>query len=302
MTYEEFKSSVVERVKEVVRAEAVEIYSLTKNNNVEVDGLVIREKEINITPTIYLNSYYESFKNGTEFEEIVESIISCYEAGKLNENFDLSFIGDFSQARDNIIFRLVNKKMNEDLLGDVPHIEYMDLAIVFYYYIESMSGLNGQASIMIHTRQLNCWGVSIDELMEAAVLNTPRILKISIDSILNELAHMNNMEVSQEDLEGFDMGQYMYIVSNEKKLNGASAILYKDSLQSIARRLNSDFYIIPSSVHEVIAIPYNDFTKKQESFLKETIAFVNNTEVSTQDVLSNNLYFFSREDNELKIC
>ena len=113
---------------------------------------------------------------------------------------------------------------------------------------------------------------------------------------------MNNMEVSQEDLEGFDMGQYMYIVSNEKKLNGASAILYKDSLQSIARRLNSDFYIIPSSVHEVIAIPYNDFTKKQESFLKETIAFVNNTEVSTQDVLSNNLYFFSREDNELKIC
>ncbi len=302
MTYEEFKKSVVERVKEVVGTQAVEIHTLTKNNNVERDGLVIRENNINITPTIYLNSYYEMLEKGTEFEKIIESIIGCYEVSKLNEDFDLSFISDYSQVKDNIIFRLVNKKMNEDLLVDVPHIDYMDLAIVFYYYIESMSGIEGQASIMIHTNQLDWWGVSIDQLMEAAIVNTPRILKISIDTIINELSHMKNIEASQEELEGFEFGQYMYIVTNEKKLNGASAILYKDSLQSIGRRLNSDFYIIPSSVHEVIAIPCNDFTKEQEPFLKETIHFVNKTEVSNQDVLSNNLYFFSRENSELKIC
>jgi hypothetical protein len=42
------------------------------------------------------------------------------------------------------------------------------------------------------------------------------------------------------------------VISNEKGINGAASMLYENELHELAESLESDLYILPSSVHEVI--------------------------------------------------
>lgn len=46
--------------------------------------------------------------------------------------------------------------------------------------------------------------------------------------------------------------QTMWVISNEKGINGAASMLYENELHELAESLESDLYILPSSVHEVI--------------------------------------------------
>lgn len=48
--------------------------------------------------------------------------------------------------------------------------------------------------------------------------------------------------------------QQMYVISNNKGINGAVSMLYEDGLHELAEKLGSDLYIMPSSIHEVIAV------------------------------------------------
>ena len=82
----------------------------------------------------------------------------------------------------------------------------------------------------------------------------------------------------------------MIVISNEKKMNGASVILYPNVLRDLWEQ-NGDFYLIPSSVHEVILIKDSEDIKEKE--LNLTIQNVNQTQLLLEEVLSNHAYFYS---------
>lgn len=84
----------------------------------------------------------------------------------------------------------------------------------------------------------------------------------------------------------------MYILTNKKKQYGATCILYEGVLREIAQRLQSDFYILPSSVHEVILLPTNNDSDRKE--LTEMVLEVNNSILSKEDMLSDHVYYFSK--------
>ncbi len=304
MTYEEFKEAVVEYAMKTTSGQAtVEIQSLVKNNGVVLDGLIIREGGINISPTIYLNNYYECLcREVMSLEEVLSSIMDCYNDNKLQQDFDVSFMTDFESAKNQLVFKLVNREKNQDLLSRVPHVDYMDLAILFYYYLQELPITDGQATILITNKQMEGWNVGIEDLMEAAIANTPRLLGLSVESIVDTLKSIkpdfNDTSVLEED----GLCSCVYVVSNAKKTNGASVICYKDSLLDLAGRLESDLFIIPSSIHEVLVIPNKAMPEDCVASLRETIAIVNGSELEEQDILSDNLYFYSREENMLKIC
>ena len=108
----------------------------------------------------------------------------------------------------------------------------------------------------------------------------------------------------------------MYVLSNRTKLNGSACILYQDLLKNFAERLRSDLYILPSSIHEVLIIPVNSFTSpadpllssanspadtRQQSYreLSEMVQEVNATQLSTEDILSDHVYYYSRESSRI---
>ena len=91
----------------------------------------------------------------------------------------------------------------------------------------------------------------------------------------------------------------MYVLTNQNKLNGASCILYEHLLELFADRLGADLYILPSSVHEVILIPATSDTSFAE--LSRMVKEVNETQVSPEEILSDHVYYFSRNSRSIRM-
>jgi hypothetical protein len=85
----------------------------------------------------------------------------------------------------------------------------------------------------------------------------------------------------------------MYILSNEKGIHGASSLLYMDVIREFAELLNSDLFILPSSIHEIILMPVKNPNDKEK--LQRMVKEVNDILVPLEEVLSDNVYIYSLE-------
>ena len=90
----------------------------------------------------------------------------------------------------------------------------------------------------------------------------------------------------------------MYVLSNRYRIDGAACILYPTLPARICNRLESSFYIIPSSVHELLILP-SDNTEDSDK-TREMIKEINDTQMEAEEILSYSLYWF--DNIKGKIC
>ena len=318
MEYNEFLSYIKDSINAIIGEERqVNIHKIIKNNDVELDGLTIMSKESNISPTIYLNDYYKEYKNGRSAGDIVFDIYGLYEQQNNKMDFDLSFFSDFSKIKDRLMFKLINYNSNTKLLSEIPFIKFLDLAIVFYCFIENDT--LGDATVLIHTNHMNIWNVSTEDLYEHAMINTPRTLPpviTSMNDILKELfverlqnEYINSEIDNDEDISFDDMAEdllnifnnsnnpSMYVLTNTHKTNGSACILYKNVLKDFSLQINSDLLILPSSIHEVIIIPYSDDLSPEQ--LTHMVKEVNLKELDAIEILSDHVYRYERNTDKI---
>lgn len=297
MNYEEFLVYVSKGIEQILSDEKkVSVRKVIKNNGIELDALTIMDPLSNISPTIYLNTYYEDMKKGKEITSIIREILALYEEHKDQLTFNVEIFKDFSKVKNRIVFKIINQKRNQKMLRTIPHIKVLDLAVVFYYLIESE--ILGSATALIYNSHLDLWGIQKEELYQNALKNTPKLLawKIqSMDLLLEEMLEEEDSWIPEEWDEGDN--EKMYVLSNRQNLNGAACILYKDILKNFCDKIQQDVYIIPSSVHEVILLPMNSETKKEE--INQMIQEVNNGELDPGEILSDHVYWYSRKQNEI---
>lgn len=267
----------------------VSVHKVLKNNDVCLHGLMIRKEGSNISPTIYLDEYYDWYLDSQDLEPIVRDICTRYEDSKLGDSFDVSFYTDYEKVRDRIAYKLVNYDHNRNLLKDTPHRRYLDLATIFYVLLDSNSEV--AATILIKNKHLKMWGVDDDEIYEQARRNTERLLPLKINDMKDLL---RDLFIDNEDT-----GQSLFVVTNEMKMNGASCLLYEGMLEKAAEMLGRDFYVLPSSVHETILLPAED--NMNMASLSEMVRTVNATQVKADEVLSDHAYFYSRKTGMLQM-
>lgn len=275
---------------------AVELREVKKNNGVLLQGLMIRKGEENVTPTIYLDSFWEAYEGGVTFSEIIKKIISIYREDGVNKNIDVTFFSDFEKVKERLCFRLVNRDKNRELLEKLPFIPFLDLAICFYYSFDGGGVNNGM--IQIRRTYMENWNVTEKELMECAMKNMPELFPyeiIPMETIVEKMLQ----EMSEEARRDFMENVSMKILTNSVKNYGACSVLYPGALENMAEQMDGDFYLIPSSVHEFLVLPKEQ--ERGEEELKEMIAEVNRTELSPEEVLSDHLYLYCRKENELKM-
>ena len=203
-----------------------------------------------------------------------------------------------------IIFKLINKETNLEFLDNVPYKDFLDMAVVFYQ-VQPKTEEDESEGITCHivdNNMMEKWGVSVDELFEKATENTPKILGLKVQGILSAIAeYSGNAEVP--DLAGLEEADIpLYVATNTNCNHGASVLLYRDFLRAVAAKLKSDLYIIPCSVHEIIIFKSITGCQIDTEALTDLISQVNRKEIAKSDVLSDSLYFYSREDNELYIA
>ncbi len=298
MTYLEFKENVLHDITLSFSEEtSVTLRSFTKNNDIQLDGLIIMEEDANIAPTLYLNHYYKELDNGTSYADLLNKIKQDYHSFKPKSNFDVSFFTDYEKAKSHIVYKIINYEKNMDLLEDVPHIHYMDLAIVFYYlFIDDCRCNTG--TVLIHHEHLKCWGISVRELMEKATQNTQMMLPAQVYNLQDMLSDMIGDDDELKEILSPEQPQIpMYVLTNSEKFNGAGVILYPDVLKDLSMKLGANLYIIPSSVHEIIIIPESD--AKSKYLLNEMVQDVNENQVPEDEILSDHVYYYSLDTNQV---
>ncbi len=274
-------------------------YSLTlrkvqKNNGLLLDGLCIEKGNGPVSPSIYLNSFYEQYLTGVPLEAIVKKLLTSYHESSYPPVLNQLVLSDYASLSSRIAFRLINAHSNQSLLKTTPHIPWMDLAIVFYLYIQENE--NGIMTAAISNHHLRTWGITVDELYKQSILNTPKLFPPSISSMSCILESLDpehlHYDPSLPDTP-------FYVLTNKNGINGAACILYKDTIKNFAEGMDRDILILPSSIHEVLLLPDDELLSYND--LAHMVTFINQTEVPAEDRLSNQVYRYSRSDDKFSI-
>ena len=312
LNYEEFKEKIKDDIKDYMDEKykdcGVVIRKVNKTNR-EVDGLNMLDIPglKNATPTLYVNDLYEKYEKTGDYEEVARMAAETMEYGIKSFNSQIKEeCLDTSKLKDKVFFSLINAEQNRELLNTVPHREFEDLAIVYRWNIGSDS--MGTYTNLVNNDLAKKEGLTENDLYKAANKNTKELFPVlvkNMNEVISEII-FGDSELSGEMEEEFKEvmmetqdERSMYVITNESKLFGAASMLYEEPLHELAEKIGSDLYILPSSIHEVIAVSA-DFGSPDE--LAKMVYEINMDQVDINDRLSNQVYCYDKDLRTLRLA
>ena len=262
-TITDFAEAVrTETIKKLGGEYQVTVETKNKNNKAVYTGLHISRKGMEAEPLVYLDDYFRQYQNGNmTVPEAAECVARA--SRKKGPSVEIRQFLEYENVKDSIVYRLINTEMNRELLDDLPHMEFLDLSVVFCCLV--MEEEDNPAFIWIHNIHMKLWDVTVEELYWAASENTQRLEKpelMNIEEILYDVLPEKGFSLNENDrsMEEKTAGNNdaastvpVYVLSSRKRLQGAACMLYPDLLRRIADRMDSSYYIIPSSIHGVLS-------------------------------------------------
>lgn len=306
MNYEIFKKVVEEKFLDYLPEEYQNrkiVVSPVEKVNCSLDGLVVMDTKegMHFSPTIYINYMYSDYQDTEDLEQVLKHWAHSFdEWSKQKLPFDVqALLSDECYVREHVVFQFINAEENQELLMDMPHREYLDLAIVYRFIVDI--GENGITSVMIRNTVATMFGLTETQLFQFAAENTrrmfPPVVK-SMQTVIKDLLYNSGLDLDSEDveiledfLESIPQEEQLYVIGNPRNTNGAISILYEDVLYHLAQKVDSDLYIMPSSVHECIATSSKNGTVETFASMVES---VNMSDVPLTDRLSNQVYYYDR--------
>lgn len=312
LNYEEFKERIKDDIKEYMDEKykdcEVVIRKVNKTNR-EVDGLNMLDIPglKNATPTLYVNDLYEKCEKTGDYEEVARMAAETMEYGIKSFNSQIKEeCLDTSKLKDKVFFSLINAEQNRELLNTVPHREFEDLAIVYRWNIGS--GSDGVYTNLVDNDLAKKEGITENDLYNATNKNTKELFPVLVKNMNEFISEIifGDSELSGKMEEKFKEvmmetqdERSMYVITNESKLFGAASMLYEEPLHELAEKIGSDLYILPSSIHEVIAVSA-DFGSPDE--LAEMVYEINMDQVDINDRLSNQVYCYDKDLRTLRLA
>lgn len=285
LTYDEFKEALKASICLADPEGDLEFleHNITKTNENCIEALSILKSGRKVNPTVYPEKLYSSYLAGVPMDMIAERIIHV-EIPKEAEIDPL-----VQDPKEHIFFALLNAARNRFLLSSCPHIILGDIAAIpFWHYSE---GLNSYVTYAL-TKQL---GLSADEVLSIASENT----EAQNFTVLHISEHLNHIcPAIAPDFEEAESKIPIYVLTNESHERGASAILSERTLRKAAARIGSDFYLLPSSRHEFLAVGV-EHGKEEE--LQRMVQEVNENVLSSDEFLSDSLYFCDTRTYEVRM-
>lgn len=266
----------------------VGVQEVTKNNGLVLHGLTIRTGESNIVPTLYLDDIFKGYESGDSLDQVMIRIADSYVEADTQKDIDASFITDFESVKSHIVPHLVNREENAEKLMGVPYKMVNDLAAIFY--IEVGRNGDGVMQACITNDLMDMYGVDANELYDISVKNLNTISVPSFRGMSEVISQDFGMDVPTPDEE------QMYVITNGDKVNGSAQMLNEHLMDQASARIGGDFYIIPSSVHEVLAVPVG---RMEVDELEGMVREVNSTQVAKEDKLSDTVYAFDSVNREV---
>ena len=289
MNIDEFRTVVKEYLLENYEEYEVTEHDATKNNNLILHGLCIKKKNEKIAPTIYLENYLKDYNIGISMEVIARNIVDTAENAQLKGEIDVDFFMSYEKIKDHIYIKLVNKEANTEMLKELPHKEFLDLAMIVYCDVSKMCGIC--ASVTVKNDFIRRWEVSEEEIISQAYSNTKNAGATIWDMRTLIKGRFNEDKLSEAQL--IDAGS-IFVMGNEAMTFGAIAMTFDDVLDEFINNSCKGVYIIPSSIHEVILI--RDKEDGECSVLNDMVKQVNSECLEKEDILADHAYYYSPDN------
>lgn len=294
MSYEEFVQEIVRllrgRTGDGVQAS---VYSSLKNNGFRRVGIRFSEEGSRVSPTIYLEEFYDRYRAGAEAGELSGELLKLYRRIRPDPAWEGEKVQRYEEIKDRIVYKLVNRGQNEELLKQTPYMPYLDLAVLFCVLMEADPASGRVTTMLIQYEQLSWWDVSAEAVYRQAAKNTERLLPCECSALgllIEELLQLQGEAAEKaEELSGEES---MYVMTNRMRSFGASAVLYPGCLEAMADYFQENFFVLPSSIHEMILIPESRAASKER--LDAIVREVNAGMVSREDFLSDHTYYYDR--------
>lgn len=273
----------------------IELQEILKENGKQTGLAIIEKGNEQLQPIYYLEESYRKYCTDNQNLDTIANEIHMHYQHELNTMKQLektsSSLSSFESIRSKIFFHIVNSKDHPEFFSEVPWVPFLDMAVVFRILIKRSP--DGTMSSLVRKQNLEAWGITPEELYKAASENTPCLFPVwfkPLDPYLKELVP----DFQEEEHSA------LYILSNKDKWLGASSILYPEVLRQCAEQLHCDFYILPSSLHEVLLLPKKDEISVEE--LRMMVQSVNQMCVAPEDQLSDSVYLYCKENNRLELA
>lgn len=309
MSILEFKNMLINSLEhELGNGITVSGITMRKNNGVMREGVTIKKKDAVITPSIYIDSLYDRFRQGVSLRHLTRLVLMQYNSISQDQIMTAAFQNDYEEISERLFCKLINYEKNKDFLEQVPYQRWQDLAAVFYYQPDCLQ-LQDMA-VMVRNEFLNSWGVSAARVASDAWYNSvskypPVFQKLTdaIDDIMYE-------ELGEEDPEGFaclfqdkeeetEEPSPLYILTNSSRCMGSVCICYPGELDKIADAVGGSYYILPSSIHECLILP--DDSDKSKDLFDQMVREINRDQVLPEEVLADHAYYYSVVSRSIQV-
>lgn len=267
---------------------------IEKDNDRSYYGLTIKKQGMDISPTFNMDAMYKEYTETEDMLTIMDMIRAGFEELPSLDRMGID-LSDYDSVKNNITMVIREKSRCQDIINDVPYIQKGEF--------EFQRNEHESYATIISNATLEAYGITKDELYDQAKENDKKnaykqpILCDINDIIFNIIAGEklfdeknlleNNEIIDIEDDE-------LLVLSNRESREGAALLFNEDVLERISEVMNGDYYIIPSSIHEVIVLK-----EMHAPELNQMIAEVNNTQVEPEDVLSYNAQYYDSRNKTL---
>lgn len=234
----------------------------------------------------------------------VESGAASFVDGEYSANifFDDKHAFLFDHTKEEIlkkvIFRPENRERCKGKLENFPHAYFLDLTVLFVFPERLEEGVNNY--ITITNDMCKTLHISKRELIEAAKQNENYEIKHVMEK-MQEIMEDIPCDFVTDDFPLMMSSLPMYVGTNQFNHLGASILMKPSAFYGLSMELESDLYIFPCSVHEVVIVPTKDFEGADILELKAMVWDINRTEISVKDYLSDNVYVYDRGHNQIRI-
>lgn len=273
----------------------LQLQPVWKFNDIFYMGMTICKDGNRISPIYDFEKYKKQITDGKRIEIVVEEMLKDYD--KSQRRFPVSVVcfNDFSMVKDRIQIKLCKKEWNRNYIQGKISRSFLDFEILYYLDVHDMFSCESEvAEIVLTEPYLQQWGVTEEQVFQAALSNLKEknwFQIFSLDGLLQELAGIEqNNKVSA--------GRGLYVLTDLSQHNyGGAALFSPEALQKAAVMANGSYYILPSSISELIIVPQSmDISPSEMRFMVKS---VNQSSVERRQQLSDNVYYYDAEKGQI---
>lgn len=289
MDYQEFSASLIRGVQNRLESGWVlKLRTISRKDTAKIRAVSVYQEDRQISPWIYMAPFYHMFSNGSSLEEQGQELWSIIRMTTGEKRIPSDVFIEFASAAPYLGLRLMSFDENKEFLKQVPHRRYLDLAVICQLMFPC--GEDAMGSAVVYRQHMRLWQVTEDILFDTALTG----MQAHFPAVLTKLEDYLQMGGREGK-----PGSGLYILSNSRSFFGAASLLYPGSCRRACEKLGGSFYILPSSVHEVLLLGL--FGQMTDDQLRRTVCEVNNTELLPQEVLSGQIYFYDHEKDQVSI-